>query len=74
VDPSLLFAHLGTVALGARPLWERGADCQAVLMSIFRTLKQRGHDPIRTVIDALATYLTTGQPPKLPKPKNASDG
>jgi transposase len=53
---------------------QRGADCQAVLMSIFRTLKQRGHDPIRTVIDALATYLTTGQLPKLPEPKNASDG
>lgn len=53
---------------------QRGADCQAVLMSIFRTLKQRGHDPIRTVIDALATYLTTGQVPKLPEPKNTSDG
>ena len=53
---------------------QRGADCQAVLMSIFRTLKQRGHDPIRTVIDALATYLTTGQLPPLPEPKNTSDG
>jgi transposase len=53
---------------------QHGADCQAVLMSIFRTLKQRGHDPIRTIIDALATYLTTGQLPKLPEPKNASDG
>jgi hypothetical protein len=52
----------------------RGADCQAVLMSVFRTLKQRGHDPIRTIIDALSIYLTTGQLPKLPKPKNTSDG
>lgn len=26
---------------------ERGADTQAVLMSIYRTLKQRGHDPSR---------------------------
>ena len=43
-------------------------------MSVFRTLKQRGHDPIQTVIDALATYLTTGQLPKLPKLKNTSDG
>ena len=24
---------------------ERGADCQSALMSVFRTLKQRGHDP-----------------------------
>lgn len=46
---------------------DRGADCQAVLMSVFRTLKQRGHDPIRTTIDALKTYLTTRQLPPLPK-------
>jgi transposase len=46
---------------------QRGADCQAVLMSIFRTLKQRGHDPIQVVVTALATYLTTGQLPALPK-------
>lgn len=52
---------------------DQGADCQAVLMSIFQTLKQRGHDPIRTTIDAVTTYLTTGQLPPLP-PKNASDG
>jgi len=53
---------------------QRGADCQAVLMSVFRTLKQRGHDPIRTIVAALATYLTTGRLPPLPKLKNASDG
>jgi len=52
---------------------QRGADCQAVLMSIFRTLKQRGHDPIRTIIDALATYLTTRQLPPLPETKVTSD-
>jgi len=52
---------------------QRGADCQAVLMSVFRTLKQRGHDPIQTVDDALATYLVTGQLPTLPQPKTTSD-
>lgn len=51
---------------------QRGADCQAVLMSIFRTLKQRGHDPIQVVVTAVATYLTTGQLPSLPKPKITS--
>ena len=51
---------------------QKGADCQAVLMSVFRTLKQRGHDPIRTVTAALAEYLTTGQLP--PLPSAASDG
>jgi len=53
---------------------QRGADCQAVLMSIFRTLKQRGHDPIRTVVHALANYLTTSKLPPLPGPKSTSDG
>ncbi len=48
---------------------ERGADAQAVLMSIFRTLKQRGHDPIKTIIQAIHTQLQTGQLPPLPKPK-----
>jgi transposase len=52
---------------------ERGADCQAVLMSVFRTLKQRGHDPITTIYNALATYVTTGELPPLPK-NTASDG
>ena len=53
---------------------QRGADSQAVLMSIFRTLKQRGHDPIRTIVSALTVYLTTGQLPPLPEPKTTSDG
>lgn len=53
---------------------QRGADCQAVLMSVFHTLKQRGHDPIRTVIEAVNEYITTGKLPPLPGPKSASDG
>ena len=36
---------------------QRGADCQAVLMSVLRTLKQRGHDHITTIYNPLATYL-----------------
>jgi transposase len=51
---------------------QKGADCQAVLMSVFRTLKQRGHDPIRTVTTALAEYLATGKLP--PLPTATSDG
>ena len=53
---------------------DRGADCQSVLMSIFRTLKQRGHDPIQTITDALASYLQNGKLPPLPEPKTTSDG
>ncbi len=53
---------------------EHGADCQSVLMSIFRTLKQRGHDPIRTIVSALTIYLTTRKLPSLPEPKTTSHG
>lgn len=45
---------------------QRGADTQAVLMSIYRTLKQRGHDPLTTIMTALSEYLTTGKLPGLP--------
>jgi len=52
---------------------QRGADTQAVLMSVYRTLKQRGHDPLQTITNALIQYRTTGQLPPLPAP-NASSG
>lgn len=52
---------------------EAGADMQAVLMSVFRTLKQRGHDPLQTIVSALRTYLQTGQLPALPR-NVAADG
>jgi len=45
---------------------QRGTDCQAILMSIFRTLKQRGHDPVTTICNVIATYLKIGQLPPLP--------
>lgn len=45
---------------------QRGADTQAVLMSIYRTLKQRGHDPLTTITNALNEYLTTSKLPTLP--------
>lgn len=44
----------------------RGADTQAVLMSVYRTLKQGGHDPLKTIADGLAEYLKTGKLPSLP--------
>ena len=45
---------------------DRGAATQAILMSVYRTLKLRGLNPTRTITDALKTYLTTGQLPPLP--------
>jgi transposase len=45
---------------------ERGAVTQAVLMSVFRTLKLRGHHPTATIANALRTLLQTGTLPALP--------
>jgi transposase len=45
---------------------ERGATTQAVLMSIYRTLKLRGLDARQTIADALTAYATTGTLPPLP--------
>jgi hypothetical protein len=45
---------------------QRGADTQAVLMSIHRTLHQRGHDLLATITQALHDYLQTGTLPPLP--------
>ena len=44
----------------------RGAATQAVLMSVYRTLKLRGLNPTQTIADALKTYLTTAKLPPLP--------
>ena len=46
---------------------DRGADTQAVMMSVYRTLQQRGHAPLKTVVDALSTYLATGNLPPIPR-------
>jgi transposase len=52
---------------------EKGAAVQAVLMSVYRTLKLRGHDPLATITSALRTYLTTGNLPPIPPP-TVADG
>jgi transposase len=43
-----------------------GATTQAVLMSVYRTLKQRGHDPVAAVAKSLSDYVKTGKLPPLP--------
>ncbi len=45
---------------------QEGADAQAVLMSIFFTLKKRGHNPVAVLREALTVHLKTGQLPPLP--------
>ncbi|MCX7049924.1 MAG: transposase [Candidatus Sumerlaeota bacterium] len=44
-----------------------GAQAQAALMSVYCTLKLRGHDPIETIRDALACHIGGGKLPPLPK-------
>jgi transposase len=46
---------------------EAGAHTRGVLMSIYRTLKQRGLDPLDTTVQALRTYAETGTLPPLPQ-------
>jgi len=45
---------------------DRGAATQAVLMSVYRTLRLRALNPTKTIADALKTYLLTGRLPALP--------
>jgi transposase len=46
---------------------QKGAAAQAVLMSIYRTLKLRGRDPTHTIAAALKTHVQSGQLPPLPQ-------
>jgi hypothetical protein len=50
-----------------------GANVQAVMMSLYRTLKLRRLDPLDTIVGALRHYVATGVLPPLPVP-NPSDG
>ena len=45
---------------------DNGAKTQGLLMSIYRTLKLRGHDPTATIAAALRELLKTGKLPPLP--------
>lgn len=45
---------------------EKGAEVQAALMSVYRTLKLRGHSPTKTVVEALREKLLNGNLPPLP--------
>ena len=46
---------------------DAGAQTQAVLMSIYRTLKGRGLHPMDTIVQALKTYVRTGTLQPLPQ-------
>ena len=46
---------------------DKAAHTQAVLMSIYRTLKLRGLDPVQTIVSNLANYAFNGHLPPLPE-------
>jgi hypothetical protein len=48
---------------------DNGANVQAILMSVYRTLKLRGLDPLDTIVNALKNYVATGSMPPLPEAK-----
>lgn len=45
-----------------------GALTHSILMTVFRTLKRRGHNPVDTLVEALKEYVATGKLPPLPEP------
>ena len=47
---------------------EKGAWVQSILMTIFRTLKRRGLNPVAEVVNALKTWIATGTLPPFPAP------
>jgi len=51
---------------------KRGAQAQAILMSIFRTCQLRGVDPIAFLADSVASAISSGSP--IPIPDSLSAG
>jgi len=48
---------------------DQGARVQAIVMSVYRTLKLRGHDRIESIADALTIAIAGGRLPALPRPR-----
>ena len=51
---------------------EQGAETQAILMSIFQTLKQRKFNPVKTLLNAIKELILTKKLPPLPQEKQYS--
>jgi len=50
-----------------------GALTQAMLMSLFRTLKRRGYNPIASLVSALRVFVRTGHRPPFPPVINSEE-
>lgn len=51
----------------------QGAATRGVLMSVLRTLKKQGLDPLHAILDALRTYAASGTLPQMPE-RTRSEG
>ena len=56
------FARKNSYANGS----EKVAQTQATFMTIRRTLKMRGHNPVKVLVNALKSYVLSAQLPPLP--------
>ena len=68
VRPAVMMRKVSQGCVG-----KAGCQTRSVLMSIYRTLKLRGLDPLQVTQEALKTYTLTGKLPPLPE-KNGSIG
>ena len=48
---------------------QNGANTQAIMMSVYRTLKLRNLDPLETIVNALKKFVNTGVLPQIPDAK-----
>jgi len=46
---------------------------QGILMTVFRTLKRRGYNPIATLVAALREYVRTGHLPPFPPVRTSEE-
>jgi hypothetical protein len=52
---------------------DRGALTQSVLMTVLRTLRVRGQQPLDCILKALEIYASTGEMPNLPQANHAAE-
>jgi len=52
---------------------DEGVLTQGVLMTVFRTLKRHGYNPIATLVAALREYVRTGHLPPFPPVRTSEE-
>jgi len=52
---------------------DEGALTQGILMTVFRSLKRRGYNPIATLVSALREFVRTGRLPPFPPVRTSEE-